>query len=66
MARDEELSGEIVDECIPEEMFQEVNDPRFRRSRLEGILQGVGGALAVVGWALGASSVGAEFASGAA
>ena len=40
-----------------------MSDPRFRRSDLRNILQGVGAGLALVGWALGASLVGAEFAS---
>ena len=48
---------------LPGRGLRRVDDPRFHRNRLEGVLQGVSGALAVVGWALGASLVGAEFAS---
>jgi hypothetical protein len=54
---------EIAEECFPDNGPAGVDDPRFTRNRLEGILYGVSGALAVVGWALGASLVGAEFAS---
>jgi hypothetical protein len=54
---------EIAEECFPDKPPAGVDDPRFTRNRLEGILYGVSGALAVVGWALGASLVGAEFAS---
>ena len=35
----------------------------FTGRRLKGVLQGVSGVLAIIGWALGASLVGAEFAS---
>ena len=38
-------------------------DPRFHRLRLRNLLKGLSGVLAIVGWALGASLVGAEFAS---
>lgn len=61
--RDQEISDEVAAQCFPQEDVGHVDDPRFHRSRLEGILRGVTGALAVVGWALGASLVGAEFAS---
>ena len=61
--RDEEVSEEVADACFPNESIGEVSDPRFRRSDLRNILQGVGAGLALVGWALGASLVGAEFAS---
>jgi ABC-2 type transport system permease protein len=54
---------EIAEECFPDKAPAGVDDPRFTRDDLEGILYGVSGALAVVGWALGASLVGAEFAS---
>ena len=54
---------EVAEECFPDNPPAGVDDPRFTRNRLEGILYGVSGALAVVGWALGASLVGAEFAS---
>ena len=61
--RDEEVSDEVADVCFPSESLGKVSDPRFRRSDLRNILQGVSAGLALVGWALGASLVGAEFAS---
>jgi hypothetical protein len=48
--------------CIPDKQIT-VHDPRFDAYRMKGILQGSTGVLAIVGWALGASVVGAEFAS---
>lgn len=48
--------------CFPDKNIS-ARDPRFHRARLKGVLQGVTGVLAIVGWALGASLVGAEFAS---
>jgi hypothetical protein len=60
--RDAEVSEEVADACFPEKGVS-IDDPRFHRRRLEGVLMGVSGALAVIGWALGASLVGAEFAS---
>jgi ABC-2 type transport system permease protein len=59
----EEISDEVAQACFPERGPAGVDDPRFARRRLEGILKGVSGALAVIGWAIGASLVGAEFAS---
>jgi ABC-2 type transport system permease protein len=59
----DEISDEISEQCFPEEGPAGVDDPRFRRQRLEGVLHGVTGTLAIIGWALGASLVGAEFAS---
>lgn len=59
----DEISDEISEQCFPEEGPAGVDDPRFRRKRLEGVLHGVTGTLAIIGWALGASLVGAEFAS---
>jgi hypothetical protein len=61
--RGEQISNAVADKCFPDEDVGHVDDPRFHRSRFEGILRGVTGALAVIGWALGASLVGAEFAS---
>src|SRR5436305_943682 len=52
----------IARRCFPDKPIQ-VHDPRFYRWRLKGVLQGITGVLAIVGWALGASFVGAEFAS---
>src|SRR5262249_46278688 len=57
------VSDDTARRCSPEKPSRAADDPRFHRTRLKGILQGVGGALAIVGWALGASLVGAEFAS---
>ncbi len=54
---------DVADECFQANEPAGVDDPRFTRARLEGILYGVSAALALVGWALGASLVGAEFAS---
>ena len=61
--RGDNVSDEIAEACFPNENVGRVEDPRFRRGRVEGIMQGVSGVLAVVGWALGASLVGAEFGS---
>jgi ABC-2 type transport system permease protein len=60
---DDEISDDIAEQCFPEEGPTGVDDPRFHRKRLEGVLHGVTGTLAIIGWALGASLVGAEFAS---
>ncbi|HEX4491154.1 MAG TPA: ABC transporter permease subunit [Acidimicrobiia bacterium] len=58
--------GEIPDPvarvCLPDRPIT-VHDPRFDAYRMKGILQGSAGVLAILGWALGASLVGAEFAS---
>jgi ABC-2 type transport system permease protein len=59
----EDISDEIAEQCFPSKDVGRAHDPRFHRARLEGILRGVSGSLVVVGWALGASLVGAEFAS---
>jgi ABC-2 type transport system permease protein len=61
--RGQEISDDVARQCFPSEGVKGVDDPRFHRSRLESILRGVTGALAVIGWGLGASLVGAEFAS---
>ena len=63
VVRGEEISDDIAEQCFPEEGPAGVDDPRFHRKRLEGVLHGVTGTLAIIGWALGASLVGAEFAS---
>ena len=60
---DDEPSDEVADACFPSESIAGVSDPRFGRRDLRGILQGVSAGLALVGWALGASLVGAEYAS---
>lgn len=55
------IPDEIARACLPD--ASSANDPRFHRSDLKGVLQGVTGVLVIVGWLLGASLVGAEFAS---
>jgi ABC-2 type transport system permease protein len=52
----------VVESCAPKS-FPTAHDPRFHRIRLADVLRGTSGVLAIVGWALGASLVGAEFAS---
>jgi len=59
----QDIPDEVARQCFPGKFAGHVDDPRFHRARLKGILQGVSGGLAVLGWALGASLVGAEFAS---
>jgi ABC-2 family transporter protein len=63
VSTDEQISEEVAGECFPIKDAGGVDDPRFRRKRLEGVLHGVTGTLAIVGWALGASLVGAEFST---
>ena len=58
-----QISDEVARECFPTEEPGSVDDPRFHRERLEGVLHGVTGTLAIIGWALGASLAGAEFAA---
>ena len=57
------ISDDVARACFPSKGPATADDPRFHRNRLRGVLQGVSGALAVIAWALGASLVGAEFAS---
>jgi ABC-2 type transport system permease protein len=57
-----DVSPAVRDKCIPAR-FASAHDPRFHRMRLGGILKGSGGVLAILGLALGATLVGAEFAS---
>jgi ABC-type transport system involved in multi-copper enzyme maturation permease subunit len=59
-ARD--VTPAVRDKCVPAH-FASVHDRRFHRQRLGGILKGTGGVLAILGLALGATLVGAEFAS---
>ena len=40
-----------------------VHDPRFRLSRLKGVLQGTTAPLVIVGWLIGASMIGADWQS---
>jgi ABC-type transport system involved in multi-copper enzyme maturation permease subunit len=58
-----DVPDDVAARCFPAKDVGHVDDPRFHWNRLNSILQGVAGALAVIGWALGASLVGAEFAS---
>jgi hypothetical protein len=69
-ARGYDLDGSNDRGDIPEEVLRScapgdtrAKDPRFHRTDLKGVLQGVSGVLAIVAWALGASLIGAEFAS---
>jgi ABC-2 type transport system permease protein len=57
-----DVSPAVRDSCIPPH-FASVHDPRFHRQRLGGILKGTGGVFAILGLALGATLLGAEFAS---
>lgn len=58
----EDFSNDIARQCLPDGRI-EAHDPRFHRSRLKSLLQGSAGGLAIIGWALGATLIGAEFAS---
>jgi len=57
-----DVSPAVRDKCIPVR-FASVHDPRFHRQRLGGILKGTSGVFAILGLALGATLLGAEFAS---
>ena len=63
VTRGEVISDDVARACFPNKGPATADDPRFHRNRLRGVLQGVSGALAVIAWGLGASLVGAEFAS---
>jgi hypothetical protein len=56
------IPDDVARACFPDHPIR-AHDPRFHRTRLKGVLQGVAGVLAIVGWVVGASLVGAEFAS---
>jgi ABC-2 type transport system permease protein len=58
----EDFSNDIARQCLPDGRI-EAHDPRFHRTRLKSLLQGSAGVLAIIGWALGATLIGAEFAS---
>jgi hypothetical protein len=58
----ERFSNQVANECFPDHSIS-AHDPRFHRLRLRNLLKGLSGVLAIIGWALGASLVGAEFAS---
>ena len=57
-----DVSPEVRDKCVPPR-FASAHDPRFHRMRMGGSLKGSGGVLALLGLALGATLLGAEFAS---
>jgi ABC-2 type transport system permease protein len=59
----DDFSNQIAQECLPNGGRITAADPRFHRARLSDLLKGTSGVLAIVAWALGASLVGAEFAS---
>jgi hypothetical protein len=63
VTRGEDISDDVAKACFPAKGPARADDPRFHPNRLRGVLQGVSGAFAVVAWGLGASLVGAEFAS---
>jgi len=50
-------------ECFGAFRFPHIHDRRFHWKKLAGILQGTAGVLALAGWVLGASLIGAEFSS---
>ncbi len=58
-----QISNEIANACFPQTAPAAAHDPRFHRARLRDLLKGIAGVLAIIGWAVGASLVGAEFAS---
>jgi ABC-2 type transport system permease protein len=58
----DDFSRAVGQECLPDKSIS-AHDPRFHRERLRDLLKGVSGVVAIVGWALGAALVGAEFAS---
>jgi ABC-2 family transporter protein len=58
-----QISDAIANACFPNTQIANATDPRFHRAKLRDLLKGIAGVLAIVGWALGASLVGAEFAS---
>ncbi len=58
-----DIPDDVARQCFPTKDAGHVDDARFHRNRLRGVLQGTVGTLVVVGWALGASLAGAEFAS---
>jgi ABC-2 type transport system permease protein len=58
----DDFSNDIANQCFPNDTIR-AHDPRFHRARLKSMLQGIAGILAIIGWALGASLIGAEFAS---
>ncbi len=62
VARQDEVPDEVARDCFTDPA-PAPHDPRFHRTRLLGILQGTAGVLVLVGWLIGASMVGAEFAS---
>ena len=59
-----DIPDDVIEKCFPRSAADgDADDPRYHRKNLKGLLQGVSGGLAIVGWTLGASLVGSEFAS---
>jgi hypothetical protein len=58
----DDIPDSVARICIPDRRIT-VHDPRFDSTRMRNILQGSSGIFAIIGWAIGASFVGAEFAS---
>jgi ABC-2 type transport system permease protein len=58
-----QITNQIADACFPKTELTGAHDPRFHRARLGDLLKGIAGVLGIIGWAVGASLVGAEFAS---
>ena len=58
----QEMPPAVANLCLPNSRIT-AHDPRFHRARLKNLLQGSSGVLAIIGWALGASLLGSEFAS---
>jgi ABC-2 type transport system permease protein len=58
----DDFTNDIARQCLPDNRIR-AHDPRLHRARLQSVLQGTAGVLAIIGWALGASMVGSEFAS---
>ena len=49
----EDVPEDTARTCFPAKGLASVDDPRFHRNRLRGVLQGVSGAIAVIAWGLG-------------
>ncbi|MDQ1438106.1 MAG: type transport system permease protein [Acidimicrobiaceae bacterium] len=59
---DVKIPDDVARDCFPDGRIRAA-DPRFYKRTLKGGVSGMLGVLVVVGWALGASLVGAEFPS---
>lgn len=58
----QEYSRQVEHACVPLHLAK-AHDPRFHRYQLGNVVKGSGGVLAILGLALGATLLGAEFAS---